>query len=168
MYIAYIVYYYICLPLCVHILYFDAAKFSIKQFSLIYFTVSAVRKWNDYEKGIETRPIKTTNKKVCNQAVWGTIDFHIRKKYYWSQWCPRTALFPTFFRISSFVFSRTKAFIKVCNYWVSKWWQNLYFWVNCPFKTPSLLMLMLLVYKINYCLLNILYKKTRRKKLCWL
>ncbi len=33
MYIAYIVYYYICLPLCAHILYFDAAKFSIKLFS---------------------------------------------------------------------------------------------------------------------------------------
>ncbi len=32
MYIAYIVYYYICLPLCAHILYFDAAIFSIKQF----------------------------------------------------------------------------------------------------------------------------------------
>ncbi len=30
MYIAYIVYYYICLPLCAYILYFDAAKFSIK------------------------------------------------------------------------------------------------------------------------------------------
>ncbi len=27
MYIAYIVYYYICLPLCAYILYFDAAKF---------------------------------------------------------------------------------------------------------------------------------------------
>ncbi len=30
------------LPLCAHILYFDAAKFSIKQFSLIYFTLSVV------------------------------------------------------------------------------------------------------------------------------
>ncbi len=49
-----IVYYYICLPLCAHILYFDAAKFSIKQFSLIYLTVS------EYEKVIETWPIKTT------------------------------------------------------------------------------------------------------------
>ncbi len=59
MYIAYIVYYYICLHLCAHILYFDAAKFSIKQFSLIYFTVSVVRQWNEYEKVIETRPIMT-------------------------------------------------------------------------------------------------------------
>ncbi len=32
------------------------------------------------------------------------------------QWCPRTALFPTFFRISSFVFSRKKTFIQVWNY----------------------------------------------------
>ncbi len=52
-------YYYICLPLCAHILYFDAAKFSIKQFALIYFTVSVVRQRNEYEKLIETRPIKT-------------------------------------------------------------------------------------------------------------
>ncbi len=67
-------------------------------------------------------------KKVCN--------FHSRKKkYYGSQWCPRTALFPTFFRISSFVFSRTKTFIQVWNYLrVSKWWQNFHFWVNYPFK----------------------------------
>ncbi len=59
-YIAYIVYYYICLPLCAHILYFDAAKFLIKQFSFIYFTVSVVRQRNEYEKVIETQPIKTT------------------------------------------------------------------------------------------------------------
>ncbi len=39
---------------------FDAAKFSIKQFSLIYFTVSIVRQQNEYEKVIETQPIKTT------------------------------------------------------------------------------------------------------------
>ncbi len=32
---AFIIYYYICFPLCSHILYFDAAKFSIKLFSLI-------------------------------------------------------------------------------------------------------------------------------------
>ncbi len=55
---AFIIYYYICFPLCAHILYFDAAKFSIKQFSLIYFTVSVVRQWNEYEKVTETRPIK--------------------------------------------------------------------------------------------------------------
>ncbi len=60
MYIAYIIYYYICLPLYAHTLYFDAAEFSIKQFALIYFTVSVVRQRNEYEKVIETRPIKTT------------------------------------------------------------------------------------------------------------
>ncbi len=60
MYIAYIVYYYIYLPLCANILYFDAAKFSIKQFSLTYLTVPVVRQRNEYEKGIETRPIKAT------------------------------------------------------------------------------------------------------------
>ncbi len=50
----YIIYYYICFPLCAHIIYFDAAKFSIKQFSLIYFTVSFVRQRDEYEKVIET------------------------------------------------------------------------------------------------------------------
>ncbi len=38
---------------------FEAAKFSIKQFSLIYFSVSVVRQWNEYEIVTETRPIKT-------------------------------------------------------------------------------------------------------------
>ncbi len=55
----FIIYYYICLPLCAHILYFDGAKFSIKQFSLVYFTVSVVRRWGEYELVTETRPIKT-------------------------------------------------------------------------------------------------------------
>ncbi len=59
MHIAYVVYYCICLPLCAHILSFDAAKF-LKQFSFIYLTVSVVRQRNEYEKVIETRPIKTT------------------------------------------------------------------------------------------------------------
>ncbi len=44
-------------------------------------------------------------------------------------------LFPTFFRISSFVFSRTKTCIQVWNYLrVSKLWLNFQFWVNYPFN----------------------------------
>ncbi len=55
--------------------------------------------------------------------------------YYGSQWCPKTAWLQTFFKISSFVFGRTKTFIQVWNYLrVSKWWQNFHFWVNYPFK----------------------------------
>ncbi len=54
----FIIYYYICLPLCAHILYFNAAKFSIKQFSLIYLTVSVDRQRDDYETEIEMWPIK--------------------------------------------------------------------------------------------------------------
>ncbi len=61
MYIAYIVYYYICFSLSAHILYFDADKFSVKLFALIYLNVSVVRQWNEYEKVIETRAIKTNN-----------------------------------------------------------------------------------------------------------
>ncbi len=56
-------------------------------------------------------------RKFVTRLFWGTIDFHSRRnKYYGSQWWPRTALFPTFFRISSFVFARTKTFIHVWNY----------------------------------------------------
>ncbi len=50
----FIMYYYMCLPLCAHILYFDAAKFSIKPFSFIYFTDSAVRQRDAYEIVTET------------------------------------------------------------------------------------------------------------------
>ncbi len=58
MYIAYIVYYGICLPSVPHTVYFDAAKFSIKLFSFIYFTVSVVRQQNEYEIVTETDPLR--------------------------------------------------------------------------------------------------------------
>ncbi len=67
------------------------------------------------------------------EQFWGTIDFHSFPMDF--QWCPETAWLQTFFKISSFVFSRTNQFIQVCNYLrVSKWWQNFHFWVNYPFK----------------------------------
>ncbi len=79
-------------------------------------------------------------RKFVTRLFWGTIDFHSRKrKYYGSQWCPRTALFPTFFRISSFVFSRTKTFIQVWNYLRVSKWHNLIFWVNYPFNSGWLI-----------------------------
>ncbi len=85
-----------------------------------------------------TEPHRNTFwRKFVTRLFWGTIDFGA-KKYYGSQWCPRTALFPTFFRISSFVFSRTKTFIQVWNYLRGgggELWQNCHFWVNYPFKT---------------------------------
>ncbi len=40
--------------------YFNAATFSIKLFSLIYFIVSVVRQRDEYVIVTETRPIKTT------------------------------------------------------------------------------------------------------------
>ncbi len=59
--------------------------------------------------------------------------------YYGSQWCPKTAWLQTFFKISSFVFGRTKKFIQIWNYLrVSKWRQNFHFWVNYPFNHTSL------------------------------
>ncbi len=51
------------------------------------------------------------------EQFWGTIDFHsIFFSYYGSQWCPKTAWLQTFFKISSFVFGRTKKLIEVWNY----------------------------------------------------
>ncbi len=48
--IAYIIYYCTCFPLCAHLLYLDAAKFSINLFSLIYFNVYVVRQRDEYGK----------------------------------------------------------------------------------------------------------------------
>ncbi len=44
-------------------------------------------------------------KNVGNRAVLGHQYFF---SYYGSQWCPKTAWLQTFFKISSFVFGRTK------------------------------------------------------------
>ncbi len=54
-------------------------------------------------------------KNVRNRAVLVHSIFF----YCGSQWCPKTARLQTFFRISSFVFSRTNTFIQVWKYlWV--------------------------------------------------
>ncbi len=75
-------------------------------------------------------------RKFVTRLFWGTIDFHSRTKNTMEENDAPELLFPTFFRISSFVFSRTKIFIQVWNYMrVSKWWQNFHFWVNYPFKS---------------------------------
>ncbi len=47
------------------------------------------------------------------QSSSGSLYFF---SYYGSQWCPKTAWLQTFFKIFSFVFGRTKTFIKVWNY----------------------------------------------------
>ncbi len=79
---------------------------------------------------------KNILKNVKTEQFWGTIDFHSIYFSMSSQWCINTAWLQTFFRISSFVFSRTKTFIQVWNYLrVSKWWYNFYFWVNYPFNS---------------------------------
>ncbi len=50
------------LPNClsVFILYFNAAKFTIKLFYFIYFTVSFVSQWDKYEIVTEMQPFKNT------------------------------------------------------------------------------------------------------------
>ncbi len=49
-----------CLIVSVLILYFNAAKFSIKLFYFIYFTVSVVSQQDEYEIVTETHPFKNT------------------------------------------------------------------------------------------------------------
>ncbi len=41
-------------------LYFNAAKFSIKLFYFVYFTVSFVSQWEKYKIVTETHPFKNT------------------------------------------------------------------------------------------------------------
>ncbi len=71
-------------------------------------------------------------KHVGNRAVLG---HHWLFFCFGSQWYPKTAWLQTFFRISSFVFGRTKTFISLDLLEVSKLLQNFHFWVNYPFKT---------------------------------
>ncbi len=72
-------------------------------------------------------------KQISSGAPLTSISFFF--SYYGSQWCPKTVWLQTFFKISSFVFGRTKKVIQVWNYlWVSKWRQNFHFWVNYPFN----------------------------------
>ncbi len=72
-----------------------------------------------------------------NEGNRAVLDQSIFISYYRSQWCPKTARLQSFFRISSFVFSRTETFIQVWKYWVSKWWQNIQFGWTIPLKSVS-------------------------------
>ncbi len=64
------------------------------------------------------------------EQFWIIVFF----SYYGSQWSPETAWLQTFFKISSFVFGRTKTFIQVWNYLRVSKWQNFHFWVKYPFN----------------------------------
>ncbi len=55
-------------------------------------------------------------RKFVTRLFWGTIDFHSRTNNTMEENGAPELLFPTFFKISSFVFSRTKTFIQVWNY----------------------------------------------------
>ncbi len=72
-------------------------------------------------------------KNVINQPILVPIDFHcIFCPYNGHQWLP------TFFKMSSLIFGRTKKVIQIWNYIrVSKWWQNFYFGVNYPFNEAA-------------------------------
>ncbi len=74
-------------------------------------------------------------RQFVTRLFWGTIDFHRRKTITMEvNGAHKTALFPTFFKISSIVFCRTKTFIQVWNYLRVSKWQKFHFWLNYPFK----------------------------------
>ncbi len=89
----FIIYYYICLPLCAHILYFDEAKFSIK---LVYLTVCACagrarhrQNMTQYRWFSETRfgcffEWKKVAKGVCNVAKLATLCISISPTTGWA------------------------------------------------------------------------------------
>ncbi len=89
MYIAYIVYYCICFPLCAHILYFDADKFSINCFHwyILQFLLSDnrmdMKKWlkrDPLRPNQLSLPIRTSNmnKNPDNRAVIWWNQIHMR------------------------------------------------------------------------------------------
>jgi len=76
----------------------------------------------------------SVQKLSCNDEI--TTFMPSTTCLYGSQWGARSACLQTFFQISSFVRSRTKKCIQVCNNLrVSKWWQNFHFWANYPFNS---------------------------------
>ncbi len=81
-------------------------------------------------------------KKVCAGCFGATLTFIVGKKHTMEvNGAPE--LVPTFFRISCFVFSRTKTFIQLWNYTrVSKGLLNFHFWVNhIPLSSASVVIL---------------------------
>ncbi len=100
------------------------------------------------------------------QQFWGTIDIHIFSPYYGSQWCLKTSWLQTFFKISSFVFGRTKTFIQVWNYLRVinadiKLWQDFHFLVNYPFNHTSLYL------NINWIGARLILKVTQTNIRCF-
>ncbi len=74
-------------------------------------------------------------KRSSSVAPLTSIVFFIFFSYHGSQCCPKTVWLQTFFKISSFVYSRTKTFIQVWNYLrVSKLWHNFHLWLNHRFN----------------------------------
>ncbi len=74
---------------------------------------------------VGSHPYRTQRKIFCRmwetKQFWGTVDFH---SIFFLTMEVNGALkqpdYKTFFKISSFVFGRTKTFIQVWNNWVSK------------------------------------------------
>ncbi len=97
-----------------------------------------------------THPQVFSNLYECLCSAEHNTDFH-RGGY----GAPELKEFPKFFRISSFVFSRTKTFIQVWKYLrVSKWF---HFWVNCPFKFFFYTFLLILYDRVQFLFVNYPY-----------
>ncbi len=98
-------------------------------------TFQTLFKWHRYCGILKINIVRKINTGIRYEPVYRPALFNgISFSYYGSQRCPKTAWLQTFFRISSFVFSRTKTFIQVWNYLRVSKWLNFPFWVNYPFK----------------------------------
>ncbi len=88
--------------------------------------------------------ISWTQKKIF-WRMWVTkqllvaIGFHSIFSILWKWMATSNCCIPTFFRIFYFVFNRRIKLIKFWNTRVSKWWQNIHFWVNYNFYIDTFL-----------------------------
>ncbi len=60
---------FVCLSVPHTVVYFDAAKFSIKLFSFIYFIFSVVRQLDKFERITEKRTIKNTQQALPSKML---------------------------------------------------------------------------------------------------
>jgi len=94
-----VIYFFLCLALGIGLKGYSTQKLLLLQTYLSFFLL-----------------LNTNEDILKNELNFGTIDFHsIFFFYYGSQWCQTTVWFQSFFKISSFVFSRIKKLIQVCN-----------------------------------------------------
>jgi len=129
-----------CLKLCSDLLK-SAIKSQRSQYELKYLKGLSSQKWKFRHQLLTLKLLQTcvnlfffcwTQKKIFWRMIGSlapltSIVFYYGL-YYGSQWCQTNVWFQSFFKISSFVFSRRKKLVQVCNNLrLSKLWQKFSF-----------------------------------------